>query len=100
MFDKKKRDLLHDIDFKKALKNRWHELRGGMLSDIAISSTINIYVSELEDAQENNFTKWNLLGEKEVWPNYYIGSSHQDEVNYINTWALNRAKWLDDRWRN
>ena len=92
--------LLQNIYFKKALKNRWNELRMGVLSDSTISNTLTIYADELVGAQKNNFEKWNLLDQKEVWPNYYIGGSHQDEVNYINTWILNRAKWLDNLWKN
>ena len=55
---------------------------------------------ELEIAQENNFDKWSLLGQKEVWPNYYIGDTHQDEVNYLQRWISERAKWLDKQWKN
>ena len=58
------------------------------------------FAVELEIAQENNFDKWSLLGKKEVWPNYYIGNSHSDEIEYLKAWALERANWLDQQWKN
>ena len=61
---------------------------------------VNKYARELEIAQENNFSSWHLLGQKEVWPNYYIGNSHQEEVVYLQNWILERGNWLDKKWGN
>ena len=61
---------------------------------------ITNYAKELEIPQKNNFSCWHLLGQKEVWPNYYIGSSHQEEVIYLQNWILERGKWLDKKWGN
>ena len=86
--------------FKSALTKRWRQLRGSTLSDEVILEMVEDFAGELEIAQENNFDKWSLLGQKEVWPNYYIGNSHREEVEYLKIWISNRAKWLDEKWKN
>jgi len=86
--------------FKSALKKRWSQLRGSMLNEKVVLEMINKYAKELEIAQENNFSSWHLLGKKKVWPNYYIGNSHQEEVVYLQNWILERGNWLDKKWGN
>jgi hypothetical protein len=86
--------------FKSALKKRWRQLRGSTLSDKVVLEMVDTFAVELEIAQENNFDKWSLLGQKEVWPNYYIGNSHREEVEYLKMWISKRAKWLDEKWKN
>ena len=92
--------LMQNIYFKKALKNRWKVLRQSVFSKGAIEKMIDLHTSELSVAAENNFDKWQLLGQKEVWPNYYIGNTHQDEMDYLEQWLLKRVQWLDAKWSN
>jgi len=86
--------------FNSALTKRWKQLRSSILSDEVVMEMVEKFDRELEIAQENNFDKWSLLGQKEVWPNYYIGDTHQDEVTYLQRWISERAKWLDKQWKN
>ena len=86
--------------FKKALKNRWKELRQSIFKTDMIQKTIKLYASEVSVAAENNFDKWHLLGKKEVWPNYYIGNTHEEEVDYLENWLLKRLQWLDKKWND
>ena len=86
--------------FNSALTRRWKQLRSSTLSDEVVMEMVEKFDRELEITQENNFDKWSLLGQKEVWPNYYIGDTHQDEVNYLQRWISERAKWLDKQWKN
>ena len=86
--------------FKSALKKRWNQLRQSILSEKVVLEMVNKYARELEIAQENNFSSWHLLGQKKVWPNYYIGNSHQEEVVYLQNWILERGNWLDKKWGN
>ena len=92
--------LNKNIFFKSALKKRWNQLRQSILSEKVVLEMVNKYAKELEIAQENNFSSWHLLGQKEVWPNYYIGNSHREEVEYLKMWISKRAKWLDEKWKN
>ena len=31
-----------------------------------------------------------------MWPNYYLGSTYQDELNFFKTWISDRLIWLDN----
>ena len=90
--------LTSNIFFKSALKKRWKNLRGSIFKDEAIILMIDKYVDDLNLAQENNFTCWLLLGTEDVWPNYFIGKSHEEEIDYLKTWINQRAEWLDKQW--
>ena len=92
--------LMKNIYFKKALKNRWKELRQSIFKTDMIQKTIKLYASEVSVAAENNFDKWHLLGKKEVWPNYYIGNTHEEEVDYLENWLLKRLQWIDKKWND
>gem|GEM_PF-7071729 len=30
-----------------------------------------------------------------MWPNFFVGSSYTEEVNWLKTWITNRMNWLD-----
>jgi hypothetical protein len=32
---------------------------------------------------------------RKIWPNYYVGSSLTDEVNWLKNWIQGRLTWLD-----
>ena len=90
--------LMEDPSFKQAVRERYTALRSGVLSDGAISSKIESY-RELLDSSNNagyNFTHWPILGEW-VWPNFFVGQTYNEEVDYLKDWVLNRAAWLDQQ---
>ena len=90
--------LMEDPSFKQAVRERYTALRSGVLSDGAISSKIESY-RELLDSSNNagyNFTRWPILGEW-VWPNFFVGQTYNEEVDYLKDWVLNRAAWLDQQ---
>jgi hypothetical protein len=90
--------LLEDPSFKSAVRERYTALRSGVLSDAAIASKIESY-RELLDGSNNagyNFTRWPILGEW-VWPNFFVGQTYNEEVDYLKDWLLNRTAWLDQQ---
>ncbi len=87
--------LLQDSVFKTAISNRWCSIRESKFSDNALIILIDSLSLLLDEAQERNFTKWNILNHY-VWPNYYVGKSYENEIDYLKTWTLNRLHWLDD----
>lgn len=90
--------LLEDPSFKSAVRDRYTALRSGVLSDGAIASKIESY-RELLDSSNNagyNFTRWPILGEW-VWPNFFVGQTYKEEVDYLKDWVLNRTAWLDQQ---
>ena len=49
----------------------------------------------LNDAQVRNFQKWDILGNY-VWPNYYVGSTYVDELDFFKNWIGDRLLWIDN----
>lgn len=83
-----------DPFFVNMLYCRWHDFRQGVLSDESIMARIDSAVSVIGIAADRNFEQWPILGEY-VWPNYFVGNTYDQDVNYMKTWIKNRAEWLD-----
>ncbi len=83
-----------DPAFHSALKKRWLELRESTLSDHYVSSMIDSLYDHIGVAAKRNFDKWPALGTY-VWPNYFVGDTHEDEVEYLREWIMKRMKWMD-----
>ena len=86
--------LLQNDSFRERLILRWQELRNSVLGFDNIFSHIDSVGLYLEDAQKRNFEKWDILGEW-VWPNYQLGPTYQDELDYLKYWTYNRIIWID-----
>jgi hypothetical protein len=86
--------MLTDPYFVNMLYCRWHEFRQGVLSDESILARIDSAVAVIGDAQERNFVQWPIHGVY-VWPNYFVGNTFEEDVNFMKTWITDRAAWLD-----
>ena len=88
--------LLQDPAYVSQLKSRWQELRGGPFQTELVLSIIDDYVDELTlgGAIQANFTRWPVLGEY-VWPNNYVGPTHDAEISYLKDWIRARLNWMD-----
>jgi hypothetical protein len=88
--------LLEDPYFINKLKSRWSELRADQLSDKEIFGKIDLLVSELEStgAIKKNFERWPVFG-LWIWPNAFVGTTYESEVEYLRTWLTQRLTWLD-----
>ena len=51
--------------------------------------------NRLDDAQTENFQKWDILG-MYVWPNNVYFGTYKEEVNYLHTWLLLRWDWMSN----
>jgi hypothetical protein len=58
--------------------------------------TIDSYYDTLNNLEnaERNFQRWPILGEW-VWPNQFVGSTYEEEVNYLKDWLNQRLTWMD-----
>jgi hypothetical protein len=83
-----------DPAFKKQVAIRWKDLRANLLATSTLFSTIDSLSAVVNEGQQRNFERWPILGVK-VWPNYFVGSSFADEVNWMKGWIVNRVDWLD-----
>lgn len=86
--------LIQDASFRKGLATRWKEVRSSFLNMNSINSTIDSAQLVLKDPLNRNFQKFPLMGKK-IWPNYYVGATLSEEVNWLKNWIQGRLVWLD-----
>lgn len=86
--------LFRDPDFAQEHADRWTALRKTSLRTDAVLKLVDDLAAELEEAQQRNFVKWRILG-VDIWPNWYVGATYRDEVNWMKTWIAGRLGWLD-----
>ena len=87
--------LLDDTIYENKLKCRWEYLREKSFHQDSIFNFIDSMALYLNDAQQRNFQQWPSLGTY-VWPNYYVGNTYQDELNFFKTWIGDRLVWIDN----
>ena len=86
--------LVEDSVFSHDMNCRWQELRQGKWHTDTLMAYVDSMASYLEDAQQRNFQKWQVLGIY-LWPNNFIGATYAEEVQYLKTWITDRAEWMD-----
>ena len=50
----------------------------------------------LNESQDRNFAKWEIMG-RHVTPNYYVGDSFSEEVEWMKNWITNRLTWIENQ---
>lgn len=86
--------LFDDTTFRNKIYARWQVLKNSTFSINHIHGIIDSLVSLLDEAQVRNFEKWPILG-VHIDPNYYVGQTYQDEINYLKNWITARVQWMD-----
>ena len=88
------RRLFEDADFGQKYVDRWGQLRTTVFAVSNIHARIGALVAQLGEATTRNFQRWPILG-KRIWPNYYVGRSYEEEVNWMKDWIATRVTWID-----
>ena len=87
--------LVADSVFAKKVAIRWKSLRSSVLNPDRIDKWMDSTATILQPITVRNFSRWQgVLGTK-VWPNYYVGNTYQQEVDWMKTWIRQRVAWLD-----
>ncbi|NPV11404.1 MAG: spore coat protein CotH [Ignavibacteria bacterium] len=86
--------IFNDQNFRTKFRQRWIELRNSVWTNEKINSTIDSLVQLLEESRQRNFQKWPVIGQY-VWPNYYVGQTYEEEINYLKNWLTSRLAWMD-----
>lgn len=86
--------LLTDKAFSAQVAERWKTLRQTTFKVDTIHQMIDDYANQLNEAQNRNFQKWDILNEW-IWPNNYVGGTYQNEVDYLKDWFGKRVAWMD-----
>ena len=48
----------------------------------------------LDPAADRNYDRWPILS-RYVWPNFFIGATYREEINYMKEWMAGRLEWMD-----
>ena len=80
--------------FQRQLVRQWHEYRHDFLNIEHINAYIDSLYLLLDEAQERNFSKHKVLGEP-LWPNYFVGLTWKEEVDWLKDWIADRIQWMD-----
>jgi hypothetical protein len=88
------RRLFDDPDFGQRYVDRWGQLRTNVFAVSNMQARIDAMVAQLGEATARNFERWPILGKK-VWPNYYVGRTYEDEINWMKDWIARRVNWID-----
>ena len=86
--------LLEDRAFARKVRLRYQALRPTVLKTETIHRYIDSTATVLQEARFRNFTRWPVIGQK-LWPNFYVGTSYEDEVGYLKSWITRRLAWMD-----
>jgi hypothetical protein len=86
--------FLKDATFARKLQARWNQLRTASLATDQMHDYIDSVSQVLGESQVRNFSRWPVLG-KYVWPNFFVGTTYQQEVDWLKSWVTNRMAWLD-----
>jgi hypothetical protein len=86
--------LLNDPAMRWKLQQRWNALRADRFSYARITAIIDSLTTLLDESKQRNFLRWSILGNY-VWPNYFVGKTYEEEIDYLKTWIDGRLLWLD-----
>ncbi|MEO9003540.1 MAG: CotH kinase family protein, partial [Ginsengibacter sp.] len=89
------RRLRSDVLWNQNLICTYNNLRLTTLSQSHINSLIDSIANELQDAQQRNFIRWNIIGQY-IWPNPSpIPTSYAGEIDYLKNFIAARVGFLD-----
>ena len=87
--------LTQDPAYTNDLHCKWLEMRQGVWHTDSLMQRIDSLALYLNEAQQRNFQRWDILNNY-VWPNQYIGGSFSAEINYLKNWITTRITWMDN----
>ena len=86
-----------DTEFMNGVKARWAELRANGLALFMNNYIVNT-AAYLEESQQNNFQRWNILN-KVVHLELAARGSHSAEVEFLKNYVNNRISYLDQQFQ-
>lgn len=86
--------LMGDQDYARRFVVRWNYLRNKSFTNNNIMHFIDSITSYLGDEVDRNYQRWPILG-KYVWPNYFVGTTYQQEIDYLKNWINARLESMD-----
>ncbi len=90
--------LFEDAAFYQNNVLRWNIFRQDVLNPDSILNYIDNIAEFLDESQERNFERWPILGQY-VWPNYFVGETYEEEIEYFKDFIIDRIEWLDEQFK-
>ncbi len=88
--------LFQDPDFTQEYVDRWTELRETVFQTSELLGSVDEYAAEIDEAQARNFNRWRILGQ-DVWPNWFVADTWEEEIDWMKDWIAGRADWMDSQ---
>ncbi|MBT3243274.1 MAG: hypothetical protein HN352_08990 [Bacteroidetes bacterium] len=86
--------IVEDEYFKEKAITRWNTLRDSSLNEAVIFNFIDSTTNYIEESRIRNFEIWPILNTT-LWPNYYVGGTYENEIEWLKKWIHERLIWLD-----
>ena len=90
------RRLFEDHAFRLKYADRWFELRSHLFATHRLLGDIDDTAALLDEAQGRNFERWRILG-LDLWPNWFIARTYDEEINWMKGWLEDRLTWMDSQ---
>ncbi len=88
------RRLFQDDYFRLRYADRWYALRRNLFTTSRLLGNIDDAANLLNESQSRNFSRWPILGVY-VWPNWFIATTFQEEIDWMKGWLQSRLAWTD-----
>lgn len=88
--------LMDDQNFRSKLRERWFEVRDGLLS--AAEDCIDYYGDKIYASQEENFKVWDIWGTRagyQSWRNADY-ETYELQLQYLRDFLQMRSAWIDE----
>ena len=86
--------LLEDPAYANLTRCTWEQYRAEAWSNENIHGLIDSLETRLAEAHHRDFTRFPRLGQY-VWPNWFIGDTFSQELEFMRDWIDGRLAWLD-----
>ncbi len=88
--------LMEDERYMERMQERWWDLRQTVFSRDHLFGLIDDNTELLQESQRRDFDRWPRLGTY-TWPNWFVGNSWMEEVNWMRDWLDKRILWMDSQ---
>jgi hypothetical protein len=88
--------LFNDPELGEQVKARWAQKSAEVH---AMLDYLNQATAYIDNAQQRNFERWNVMNEF-IWPNLPIQGSYEAEVEFVRNYFTQRLEWLDANIQN
>jgi len=91
--------LFEDPDFCQEFVDRWYEVRQNELDMTDLYNRIDAHADPLQEAQQRNFEKWDILDDSHVGFPTPATDTWEEQIDVIKDWLDRRITWIDDQFR-